>query len=211
MKNLEHLVAVLMFIPQPRSILLLGTAAGSLVHFLRHYLPEARLTALDIDAELIEKMLQLQILPAAGNGLTYVYADAKQFLAASPERFDLILVDIFSGAQSPAWMLEKTRIDQFYQCLEPDGALACNLLIDSEHVFKRFYRELRRVFGGRTLCQPVKGFENSIVFGIRHEVPQHDLSWYLQHASALSERYEIDFLTILSVIYNTNPVGTGVL
>ena len=211
LKNLEHLMAVLLFMPEPRSILLLGTAAGSLVHFLRHYLPAAQLTAVDIDAELAEKMLQMNILPAAGDGLTYVYADARHFLPACESRYDLILVDLFSGAQSPAWLLEKKCIDRLYRLLEDDGALAYNLLIDSEHSFRNFYRDLRTGFDGRTLCLPVRDFENTIAYGIRHSLPKRDMAWYMQRAMQLSERYETDFLPILSVIYNTNPIDAGVL
>ena len=62
---------------------LLGTAAGSLVHFLRYYLPAARLAAVDIDAELVEKMLQMRILPPPGDGLSYIYADARSFLSSA--------------------------------------------------------------------------------------------------------------------------------
>lgn len=211
LKNLEHLMAVLLFMPEPKSVLLLGTAAGSLVHFLRHYLPRAQLTAVDIDVELVEKMLQMKILPAAGNGLSYVYADAADFLSHCDTAYDLILVDIFSGSQSPAWLLEKKEIEQLHRLLEVDGALAYNLLIDSEHQFKNFYRDLRIAFANRTLCLPVQDFENTIAFAIRHPMAQRDMHWYMQHAMELSNRYEIDFLPILSVIYNTNPVGAGVL
>lgn len=211
LKNLEHLVAVLLFVPEPKSILLLGTAAGSLVHFLRHYLPQARLTAVDIDIELVEKMLQMKILPAAGDDLTYVYADARHFLASCDSSYDLVLVDIFSGAQSPAWLLEKKCIGRLHHLLGDDGALAYNLLIDSEFQFKNFYRDLRQAFDGQTLCLPVRDFENTIAYGIRHPLPRRDMPCYMQHAMELSQRYETDFLSILSVIYNTNPVGAGVL
>ena len=117
LKNLEHLMAVLLFIPDPKSILLLGTAAGSLVHFLRHYLPQSPLTAVDIDTELVEKMLQMRILPAAGDGLTYVYTDARHYLTNCDDSYDLILVDIFNGAQSPAWLLEKNTSTAYTGCL----------------------------------------------------------------------------------------------
>lgn len=211
LKNLECLMAVLLFMPEPRSILLLGTAAGSLVHFLCHYLPRAHLTAVDIDSELVEKMLQMKILPAAGNGLSYIYADAAQFLTNCESSYDLILVDIFSGSRSPAWLLEKNSIARLHQCLGANGAVAYNLLIDSEHAFKNFYRNLRLVFDGQTLCLPVKDFENTITFGIRHPLPEQDMSTYMQQAMELSQRYETEFLPILSAIYNTNPVGAGVL
>eukprot|EP00494_Astrolonche_serrata_P016707 UN16878 len=73
--NLEYLIAVLLFISTPKRILMLGTAAGSLLHFLQHHYPDSSITAVDIDAELIEKLLQMNILPEAGEKLTYVYDD----------------------------------------------------------------------------------------------------------------------------------------
>ena len=211
LRNLEHLMSVLLFIPRPDRILMLGTAAGSLLHFLRHYYPQAEITAVDIDAELVEKMLQIEVLPPAGDGLTYVYDDAAHFISNSAESYDLVLVDVFSGAQSPAWLLEKSCINGLYQILGKHGALAYNLLIDSEHKFKLFYRDLRLVFQRQTLCLPVKGLENTIAFGIRHPLTAREMAWYMNHAMEISEQLEIDFLQILSVIYNTNPVGAGVL
>ena len=56
LKNLEYLIAVLLFIPPPKHILLLGTGGGSLVHFLRHHYPDSHLTSVDIDAELLNLM-----------------------------------------------------------------------------------------------------------------------------------------------------------
>ncbi|MDH3388795.1 MAG: hypothetical protein OEN02_12915 [Gammaproteobacteria bacterium] len=211
LKNLEHLMAVLLFIPAPGKILLLGTAAGSMLHYLRYYLRQSRITAVDIDAELVEKLLQMQVLPPAADGLDYVFDDAAHFIAHSNQSYDLILVDIFTGAQSPRWLLDKKCTDRLHGLLSVDGALAYNLLIDSEHDFKLFYRDLRLVFKRQTLCLPVKDFENSIAFGIRHVVPKRDMQWYLRHATEQSEQLGIDFLPILSLIYSTNPAGHGVI
>lgn len=211
LKNLEHLVAVLLFIPEPSRILMLGTAAGSLLHFLRHYYPGSQITSVDIDGELIELMLKMKILPPAQAGLSYVYDDAAHFIRHCDQKYDLILIDIFSGAQSPAWLLEKNATDNLFRLLAERGALAYNLLIDSEHDFKRFYRELRLVFAEQTLCLPVQGLENTIAFGIRNPRPAVEMTQNMQQAIALSERLEIDFMQVLAVIYNTNPVGRGVI
>lgn len=211
LKNLEHLMSVLLFIPEPKSVLMLGTAAGSLLHFLPHYYPRTDITAVDIDVELVEKMLRMEVLPAAGDGLTYVYGDAARFILSCDQSYDLILADVFTGAQTLGWLLDKKYTDALYRRLGEHGALAYNLLIESEHDFKLFYRELRLVFNRQTLCMPVKDYENLIAFGIRHPLPARYMAWYMQHAMALSEQLEIDFLKILAVIYNTNPVGAGVL
>ena len=211
LKNLEHLMAVLLFIPQPERILMLGTAAGSLLHFLRYHYLAAEITAVDIDVELIEQLLEIGILPPAQARLSYVYDDAEHFIEHCDQNYDLILIDVFNGAQSPAWLLDKYATNNLFRLLTERGALAYNLLIDSEYDFKRFYRDLRLVFDQQTLCLPVQGLENTIAYGIRSPLPPLEMTQYMQLAVELSERLEIDFMRVLAVIYNTNPVGRGVI
>ena len=211
LKNLEYLMAVLLFIPVPERILMLGTAAGSLLHFLKHHYPRSDITAVDIDAALIEQLLRKEILPPAQAGLRYVYDDAAHFIANSDQSYDLILVDIFNGSQSPAWLLEKGSINNLYRLLTRRGALAYNLLINSEHDFKLFYRDLRLAFNEQTLCLPVKGLENTIAFGICCAQPARDMTLNIQNATSLSQQLGIDLMRVLSVIYNTNPTGHGVI
>lgn len=210
LRNLEFLMAALLFIEDPGRILILGTAGGSLLHFLKHHYPQARITALDIDIELIEELLKRKILPAADIGLEYVYVDAAHFLRACDQKYDLILVDVFSGSQSPAWLLEKESSSHLYRLLNEPGAVGYNLIIDSEHDFKGFYRNLRLVFAGQTLCLPVKGFENTIAFAFRSP-EQRDMSANMRQAMSMSERLGLDLMRVLSVIYNTNPVDRGVI
>ncbi len=211
LRNLEQLMSVLLFIPAPTRILLLGIGGGSLIHYLRYHMPRAEIDALDIDSELVEKMLELSVLPPPGNGLCYIYDDAAAYLRRCSRRYDLVLVDIFSGAQSPRWLQQKETCEALYRLLGENGALAYNLLIDSETDFNRFYRNLRLACGGKTLCMPVQDYANTIAFGFRASPPRRDMGAYLEHASRLSAEYDIDFVKILSVIYNTNPVGGGVL
>jgi spermidine synthase len=211
LKNLEYLVAVLLFIRDPQRILMLGTAAGSLLHFLRHHYPTSEITTVDIDTELIEQLLHREILPPADARLSYVDDDAARFITNCNQTYDLVLVDIFTGSRSPAWLLEKECIDNLHRLLSQQGALAYNLLINSEHDFKRFYRDLRLVFDGQTLCLPVEGYENTIAYGIHTPGPVRDMSMNISCATSLSEKLGIDLVQALSVIYNTNPTGHGVI
>jgi len=204
-------MSVLLFIPSPRRILMLGTAAGSLLHFLRHHYPQADITAVDIDAELIERLLEMDILPPAGAGLDYVNADAAEFITQCEQSYDLVLVDVFHGAQSPDWLLGKTTVNRLHQLVSDQGALACNLLIDSDHDFGLFYRDFRQVFDQRSLSLPVAGLENRITLGIRAATAENDMSSNLEKALTLSEKLDFDLMPILAVIYNTNPVGRGLI
>jgi spermidine synthase len=209
--NLEYLMSVLLFIAAPRRILMLGTAAGSLLHFLHHHYPQSTITALDIDAELMKQLHDRDILPAANDRLTYVYEDAARFIERSDDRYDLVLVDVFNGAQSPPWLLKKSVIQQLFDMTSSGGALAYNLLIDSDHDFGLFYRDLKQRFDGKALCLPVTDLENKVVYAIREPAAPSDMPSNMERAVALSTRLGIDLMPILSVIYNTNPSGRGLL
>lgn len=210
LKNLEYMLGCLLFIPEPRRILLLGTAGGSLLHCLRHYL-EAEITAVDIDAELVDGLLRRGLLPPAGQGLSYVFDDAAHFIEHATGPYDLILVDLFHGAHTPRWLLERRSATLLHRLLADQAALAYNLLIDSETEFRNFYRELRLEFARQSLCLPVSGFENTLVYAFRDPEAGRDMAWYRERALEYAERFDIDFMQILAVIYNTNPVGGGVL
>ncbi len=209
--NLEYLMGILLFLPAPHSILLLGTGGGSLIHFLRYHYPRCRLTSVDFDAELQELMQQKMLLPLADENLVYIADEASHYLLECEHRFDLILVDIFSGAQSPGWLLESSGIRQFHSLLTDQGAVAYNLLVDSDHAFSHFYRQLAQVYKQQTLYLPVEGFENTLVYAFRNRPPRHSMSHYISLAIEMAEIHGIDYRSLLSVIYTTNPVGSAII
>ncbi len=209
LKNLQYLMGILLFLPPPQNILLLGTGGGSLIHFLRFHYPQCQLTSVDIDAELQDLMHQKMMLPEASKNLNYVIDDAAHFIQHCDRQFDLILVDIFSGSQSPDWLLDSPAIQQMHTLLSDQGAVAYNLLIDSEHAFKLFYRDLTRVFAQQTLSLPVQGYDNRLVYGFRHQPPQREMSNYIQHASQLAELHDINYHQVLAGIFTNNPIGSG--
>lgn len=207
MKNLQFLVAVLLFVPPPGRILMLGTAAGSLVHFFRHHYP-AQIVAVDIDGELVSRLQELGVLPAADDRLAYRTEDALHYVDHRGEQYDLILFDIFDGGRSPVWIRERDNLRRLHRLLSPRGAIAFNLLIDSDSEFSRFYRNLQAVCAQQTLSTPVEDLENTVVFGFRGQLPERGIDWYLQRTLDLSRDHGIDYLQILSRIYTGNPQGT---
>jgi spermidine synthase len=211
LKNLKYLLGILLFLPAPQNILLLGTGGGSLIHFLKYHFPQSRLTSVDFDTELQALMHQNMLLPEADENLHYVIDDAAHFIHHCAQQFDLILVDIFDGSQSPDWLLKVSCIRQMQNLLSNRGAIAYNLLIDSKYAFNSFYRDLTRVFEQQVLFLPVDGYDNILIYGFRLQPPQRKISYYLQHASTMSEIHEINYNEILAAIFDSNPVGSGII
>ncbi len=211
LKNLEYLMGVLLFLPTPLNILLLGTGGGSLIHFLRFHYPQCQLTAVELDSELQQLMHQKMLLPEAGENLTYLIDDAAQYLQHCHQQFDLIVVDIFTGRQSPDWLLAPQNMKQIYNLLSDQGAVTYNLLIDSEHDFKLFHRNLSLVFAEQALFLPVAGYDNTLAYGFRYLPPQQGMAYYMQHASSMAELHDINYNEVLAAIYTNNPIGSGLI
>jgi hypothetical protein len=57
----------------------------------------------------------------------------------------------------------------------------------------------------------VQGFENRVACAVRHEQPGVGMDQRLRHADSLSSQLGIDFVKLLSVAYNSNPSGVGLL
>jgi len=211
MLNLQYLMGILLFIKPPENILILGVGGGSLVHFLSYYLPDSQITGLDYNAELIDLARQHFKLPEASSKITYVIADARDYMKKNKGCFDLILVDIFTDGRSPDWLLEQSFNRQLKDCLSNDGAVAFNLLIDNEKRFSRFYQLLRDLYQQQTLCLEHEDYENILVYGLNKEKPATSLEGNLQQAELLTRTYELPFTQILASIYNINPAGSGVI
>lgn len=152
----REMMAALLLRPDPewpRSALLIGLGAGSLTKFLYRHRPAARLTVVEIDAEVVDVARRHFKLPDDDERLDIVIDDGASWLAGSPRKFDLILVDGFD---------EKARTGAletlpFYQAcrahLSSDGILSVNMLTRSRG-FKATAARIAEAFDDRALVFP---------------------------------------------------------
>ncbi len=211
MQNLQYLMGILLFIDAPKNILLLGVGAGSLVHFLRFHFPASHITGIDLDAQLLQLAQRELLLPTADKNLSYVIADARQYIKDCDEQYDLIVVDIFDGSQTPQWVFSLEFTQKLQRCLNPRGALAYNLLINSERGFQQFYAQLRQLFRRQTLCLESEQYANILLYGLNFSAAAKSMGELLQMAQQAEQRFDLPFHQILSVIFSINPQGGGVI
>ncbi|MCU0777813.1 MAG: methyltransferase domain-containing protein [Akkermansiaceae bacterium] len=118
----------------PRSVLMLGLAGGTAFRILRHLLPDCRLTAIDIDGEIIDlarKHMELDTL-----GIEIITTDAYAWLAENRRTFDAVIDDIYLAGKTDvfrpqAWgggLLRHLR-----RAVAPGGVLAVNLVTGHGH------------------------------------------------------------------------------
>lgn len=123
---------------RPQSILMLGVAGGTALRTLRHLLPDAELTGIDIDAELIG--LAEEEMTLSETGATIEIADAYTWMKRNRRKFDVIIddlylageKDVFRAAQCDGGWLSLVR-----KSLAPGGVLALNLVTGTGHRAKQ--------------------------------------------------------------------------
>lgn len=123
---------------RPKSILMLGVAGGTALRTLRHLLPNASLTGIDLDGELIG--LARQEMELDDTGAEIIIADAYSWMRKNKRRFDVIIDDLYLAGDEDVFRAENcdaSWLDLVRGSLAPGGILALNLIIGPGHRAKQ--------------------------------------------------------------------------
>ena len=155
--------------PPSKRILLLGFGGGTVVRQIMHFLPEAHVTALEIDPMMIE--LANTYMGASTLGAQILLGDGYTFAAQSRPIFDVVLDDIFVGLQTgvtrPAPLQGKTMQDTL-RCLKPGGLYIANMITGKEtHAAVQSTKlAFREQFAEQNQIRPAKGFNIGLMGGV---------------------------------------------
>jgi spermidine synthase len=109
----------------PRSVAILGNAAGTTARAIGHYFPNTRIDAVEIDDDLTEVGRELFDLRAPH--LTVHTADARPWLHGTDQRFDVIMVDAYRQPYIPFYLASREFFTEVRDHLEPGGLVIVNV------------------------------------------------------------------------------------
>lgn len=194
----------------PRSVLLIGLGAGSLVKFLYRNLPQAHLHVVEIDPRVPEFAQRNFNVPDDPSRISIDIADGKAFVHDSASTFDLILVDGFDH-RAKAGDLEAAS---FYRdCrtrLAPGGVMSTNLFGN----LRGFGEVLERVddaFDSRIVVMPPGHVGNVIVFGLESIDGEVALADLRQRARALHDQTGLNLRPLLKRVVASGMLPGDVL
>ena len=109
----------------PRSIAILGNAAGTTARAYGHYFPHTRVDAVEIDRELTD--VGRRLFDLRGPNLHVHTADARPFLRTAKRRWDMILVDAYRQPYIPFYLATKEFFRLAADHLNPGGIVIVNV------------------------------------------------------------------------------------
>ncbi|MBA3748690.1 MAG: fused MFS/spermidine synthase, partial [Solirubrobacterales bacterium] len=109
----------------PRSIAILGNAAGTTARAYGHFFPATRIDAVEIDGELTD--IGRRYFDLRGPQLHTHAADARPFLRRTKQRYDAIVVDAYRQPYIPFYLSTREFFALARERLRPGGVLLVNV------------------------------------------------------------------------------------
>ena len=118
----------------PQNVLMLGLAGGTAVRQLRHLLPHAKITAIEIDSTIVQ--LARKYMHLDDWDVEVIIADAYAYTAQTIHSFDVVIDDIYlSGIKDVhrPRAIDRTVLQQLKQQTHPEGIICANLVTGAGH------------------------------------------------------------------------------
>lgn len=118
-----------------KNILVLGVGGGTVIHMLQTVYPSATMIGVDIDKKILDigktyfelsAMSHLQLICKDANIAVHDFGKKGQ-------RFDLIIIDLFSGRHIPEFVSSKAFLKTVATLLSPTGITLINFLRELEY------------------------------------------------------------------------------
>jgi spermidine synthase len=186
----QQMMAWMLFIEQPMHIAQLGLGTGALTKFCYREFPDAQITVVELNPNVIEVCRRMFRLPADDDRLQVIQQDADLFVNDPHHRrtLDVIQIDLYDAtARGP--VLDSP---EFYracaQCLRADGIATINLFGDHPS-FKKNIVAIRSAFD-HVLALPEVHQGNVVVIAFK-SAPSFDMAALYLRATTINARTKL--------------------
>lgn len=146
-----------------RSVMILGMGSGTYASYCTRYFPGAGVQGAEIDKKIADIAKDYFGLP---DSVTVAVEDGRAYLAASKEKFDVIMVDAYQDITIPFQLSSVEFFNEVQAHLKPNGVMVVNLNMTSAEngsINEYLCDTMASVFQ-HTVTVPVRGNTNTEVF-----------------------------------------------
>lgn len=126
-------------------VLVLGTGLGSTVSVIHKHGGSPNITLVEKDKQVLDwaKELMPDIL---SEKVSFVHADAEQFMKDNTQQYDMIFTDIFISREVPAFVITKEFIARCHESIRPNGYWVLNYMVQNSSDWENVNQTIRDIF-----------------------------------------------------------------
>ena len=163
----QAMMAFMLFNAAPQDVLIVGLGGGSLAKFCHRYLPQARITTLEISREVIALREAFHV-PPDSERFRVIHADAGDWLPRHDAVADVLLLDGYSETDVPLSISGAGFYARCARVLTPQGILVANINLGVSEDSRVARRQLERAFA-RTISIRSSAGHNDILFAFQQK------------------------------------------
>ena len=201
----QKMMAFLLFQPRPKRIVLIGLGGGSLVKFCHHRLPGARMTAVELDPDVIA-WRDTFMLPPDGPRLQILQADGADYLEQAEKGIDALLVDAFDRTGFAPSLANREFFENAFAKLAGNGVLVINLAGEKE-TYAGLIGEAMLVFDDQVIVISVPDDGNHILYAFKERHFEPRWRWLHNFAKELRANYGLDFPAFVQKMERSTKLG----
>lgn len=190
----RKMMAFVLFVPDPRDVLMVGLGGGSLAKFCHRHLPGARLTVVELNPDVIA--LRGEFAVPDDLRLAIVEADAAEYLSASEGDTDVLLLDGFDANGIAPAFLNRGFYRAARRRLRAGGLVVANFA-GPRRYWSRHLDLLADAFNGQVHLGTVPGGDNHVAFAFAEAADSLDWDRLAQRARTLAGQFPLDFPALL--------------
>jgi spermidine synthase len=168
----RYMTAALMYVRNVHSILEIGSGGGRVAWYLHRFLPDVRVTSVELDPAVLELSRKYFGLKDEPN-FDLEARDGRLFLSQSTDKYDIILIDAYRGPFVPFHLLTK----EFYQLVKDhlaDGGVVVQNVDPNTMLFDSAVRTIGAVLPQIELYKPDDKSDDNIVT-VAYDGPERKL------------------------------------
>lgn len=162
------MMGFLFFNRHPKRIAMIGLGGGSLAKFCHQLLPQADITVVEIDPQVIG-LRDRFLVPRDSDRFRVLCADGADYVRNASSPADILLVDGFDPFGQPPQLCSSAFYKDCYHRLSGAGVMAVNLWGDDRYN-EHYQQRIDHAFHGEAVTVPTEGGSNRAVLA-RKDAP----------------------------------------
>jgi spermidine synthase len=201
----RRMMAFLLFVPEPREILVLGLGGGSLVKYCHRHLMASRIRVVEIDPHVVAFREEFRVPPDDAR-LTVTIGDAARHVSCACDEADVMLMDAFDRDGLAPSLGTRDFYADARAALSWLGVLVVNLAGENRRRAEHLER-IHAAFEGNVILVPVEGDGNQVVFAFREARFQPRWRRIEGEARAMRRRYGLNFPKMAALLERSRKLG----